>query len=98
MRVAVIGGGMAGLSAARALLAGKAEAVVFEAAQRAGGVVGSVAERGWHTENGPNFLARPMDSLLQAPGLAPEATLPEGPKTLFVHFEQKVRVAGPGLL
>lgn len=98
MRVAVIGGGMAGLSAARALLQGGAEAVVFEAAARAGGVVGSVAERGWLTEDGPNFLARPMDPLLRACGLAGEVILPQGPKTRFVHFREKVRVAGPGLL
>ena len=60
MRVAVIGGGMAGLSAAHELLRRGADPVVFEAAARAGGKVGSRSEQGWLTEDGPGFIARPL--------------------------------------
>jgi len=54
MRVAVIGAGMAGLSAAHELLRGGADPVVFEASGRAGGKVGSVAER-WQEGIDPRF-------------------------------------------
>ena len=87
MRVAVIGGGVAGLSAAHALLAGGADPVVFEAADRAGGQVGSVSERGWLTEDGPHFVSRPVDSL---PGLPDEVVEPRQPATRWVHLGGRV--------
>ena len=79
MRVAIIGGGMAGLSAAHELLRLGQDPVVFEAAARAGGKVGTVRERGWLTEDGPNFLARPLQDLLEATGLRGEVVEPAPP-------------------
>src|SRR5438105_4370566 len=87
MRVAVIGGGVAGLSAAHALLAGGAEPVVFEASSRAGGQVGTFSERGWLTEDGPHFVSRPVDSL---PGLPGEVVEPQLPATRWVHLGGRV--------
>ena len=85
MRVAVIGGGMAGLSAAHALLRGGAEVVVFEAADRPGGMVGSSSAQGFLTEDGPNFIARPLDALIDALGLRSEVVNTQGPSTRWVH-------------
>ena len=96
MRVAVIGGGMAGLSAARELLRGGAEVVVFEAADRPGGMVGSRGEQGFLTEDGPNFIARPLDALLDAAGLRSEVVHTQGPSTRWVHRGGRALEA-PGL-
>jgi len=96
MRVAVIGGGMAGLAAAHELLRGGAEPVVFEASARAGGKVASRSERGFLTEDGPNFLAQPLDALLDAAGLRAELVTPQGPRTRFLHLDGRVFTA-PGL-
>src|SRR4051812_16368809 len=90
MRVAVIGGGVAGLAAAHALLARGAEPVVFEAAARAGGKVGSHRAEGWLTEDGPHFFARPMEALLDASGLRAEVMAPAGPTTRYVHLGGRV--------
>jgi len=90
MRVAVIGGGVAGLSAAHELLRRGADPVVFEAEERAGGKVGTRAERGWVTEDGPNFLARPLDALLDASGLRGEVVKPRPPTTRWVHLQGRV--------
>jgi oxygen-dependent protoporphyrinogen oxidase len=90
MRVAVIGGGMAGLAAAHALLRRGADPVVFEAAARAGGKVGSRSERGWLTEDGPHFLARPLDTLLDVAGLGGEVLEPAGSRARFVHLRGRV--------
>ena len=90
MRVAVIGGGMAGLSAAQALLEGGADPVVFEAAGRPGGKVGSASDGGWLTEDGPHFLAKPLDALLDSSGLRPEVVKPQPPMTRWVHLGGRV--------
>ena len=96
MRVAVIGGGIAGLSAAGELLRRGADPVVFEAAARAGGKVGTHAERGYLTEDGPNFLARPLEGLLEASGLRGEVVKPQPPTTRWVHLGGRV-LRAPGL-
>jgi oxygen-dependent protoporphyrinogen oxidase len=96
MRVAVIGGGMAGLSAARTLAGAGVEAVVFEASGKVGGKVGSVEERGWLTEDGPHFLAKPVDGLLDFAGLRDEVVKPQPPMTRWVHLDGQVLKA-PGL-
>ncbi len=57
MKVAVVGGGVAGLSAALGLLDAGAEPTLFEAGGRAGGKVGSRREDGFLTEDGPNAMA-----------------------------------------
>src|SRR4051812_8445110 len=90
MRVAVIGGGVAGLSAAHELLRRGADPVVFEAAGRAGGKVGTRTEQGWVTEDGPNFLAKPLDALLDASGLRGEIVKPQPPTTRWVHIGGRV--------
>jgi oxygen-dependent protoporphyrinogen oxidase len=90
MRVAVIGGGIAGLSAAHELIRRGAQAVVFEAEARPGGKVGSHAEQGYLTEDGPNFIARPLDALLDAGGLREEVIRPRPPTTRWVRTEGRV--------
>ncbi len=52
MRVTVIGGGLAGLSAASELLAGGAETTVLETADRLGGQVRTTKEEGFVVEEG----------------------------------------------
>lgn len=96
MRVAVIGAGMAGLSAAHALLRGGAEAIVFESADRPGGMVGSKSEQGFLTEDGPNFIARPLDALLDTVGLRSEVVHTQGPARRWIHRGGRALVA-PGL-
>ncbi|HUJ28413.1 MAG TPA: protoporphyrinogen oxidase [Myxococcales bacterium] len=86
MRVAVIGAGMAGLSAAHELLRLGADPVVFEAAELAGGKVGSAREQGYVTENGPHFFAGPLDALVAAAGLEGEVVNPQRPMTRWVHL------------
>ncbi len=99
MRVAVIGGGMAGLAAAHALAGRGADPIVFEAETRAGGKVGSRSDDGWLTEDGPHFLARPLDALIEAAGLQGEVVHPQGPRTRFVHLDGRVfKAPGLGLL
>src|SRR3954465_8855271 len=99
MRVAVIGGGVAGLSAAPELVGGGADPVVFEAEERAGGKVGTRAERGWVTEDGPNFLARPLDALLDASGWRGGGVKPPPPPTRWVPPQGRgLRAPSLGLL
>jgi oxygen-dependent protoporphyrinogen oxidase len=90
MRIAVIGGGIAGLSAAQELIRRGAEPVVFEEGSRPGGKVGTRAERGYLSEDGPNFLARPLDALLDASGLRAEVVKPQPPTTRWIHLHGRV--------
>ncbi len=74
-RVAVVGAGAAGLSAALALREGGAEPVVFEAAEKPGGKIGTVPEGGFLAEDGPTALvagASTAHGLAAKLGLAPE--------------------------
>ncbi|HEX4383906.1 MAG TPA: protoporphyrinogen oxidase, partial [Myxococcales bacterium] len=99
MRVAVIGGGMAGLSAAWELLRGGADPIVFEAGARAGGKVKSVREGGWLSEDGPHFIAQPLDSLLEGAGLRGSVVDPAPPKTRWLWMNgQKLRAPSIQLL
>ena len=62
MKVAVIGGGIGGLVAARALVAAGIDAHVLEAAPRAGGVVGTSTVDGYVREHAASsFLGGPPD-------------------------------------
>src|SRR5712664_1444463 len=90
MRVAVIGGGIAGLSAAHELIRRGAQAVVFEAEARPGCKVCFFFDDAATTENGPNFIARPLDALLDAGGLRDEVILPRPPTTRWVRTEGRV--------
>ena len=96
MRIAVIGGGIAGLSAAHELLRRGADPVVFEACARAGGKVGTRIERGYLSEDGPNFLARPLDALLDASELRDDVVTPQPPMTRWIHLDGRV-LRAPGL-
>jgi protoporphyrinogen/coproporphyrinogen III oxidase len=90
VRIAVIGGGIAGLAAALELLRRGADPVVFEADARPGGKVGSRSERGYLTEDGPNFLARPLDAMLEVSGLRAEVVKPQPPTTRWIHLDGRV--------
>lgn len=71
-RVAVLGGGITGLTAAWHLRRSGADAVVFEAAERPGGVVVSRPFEGWLHEGGPNTLLEgspEVTELIDAAGL-----------------------------
>ncbi|HNH92833.1 hydroxysqualene dehydroxylase HpnE [Accumulibacter sp.] len=57
MRVAVVGGGWAGLAAAVELLAAGVEVVVYEAARRLGGRARSVVMHGQRLDNGQHILS-----------------------------------------
>ncbi len=54
--VAILGGGLSGLSAAWHLQRSGVAVVVCEAGSRAGGVIGARRENGWLHESGPNTL------------------------------------------
>jgi oxygen-dependent protoporphyrinogen oxidase len=64
-RVAVVGGGMAGLAAAWRAASLGADVVIYEAAERPGGAVRSVVRDGWIAEAGPHLIAA-ADPLIQA--------------------------------
>jgi oxygen-dependent protoporphyrinogen oxidase len=72
--IAVLGGGITGLSAAWHLRKAGLPVVVFEASARAGGVIESVRRDGWLHEAGPNSLleAQPeVVELIREVGLIP---------------------------
>lgn len=64
-RVAVVGGGIAGLAAAATLLDQGIEPTVFEAGDRAGGVVGTIRRDGFLAETGPHSMTAPPGPVLQ---------------------------------
>lgn len=72
-RVAVIGGGAAGLVAACRLFELGAEPLLLEATGRVGGIIASVQRGGWLAEAGPNTVMAPdpaVRDLLDRAGLA----------------------------
>jgi oxygen-dependent protoporphyrinogen oxidase len=72
--VAVLGGGITGLTAAWHLKAAGVPVALFEASARAGGVIGSIREGGWLRELGPNSLIEGSGqaaALIEAVGLGP---------------------------
>lgn len=89
-RVAVVGGGVAGLLAAHRLRALGAEPVLFEATAEAGGVVRSVRRDGWLAEAGPNTVAPAppeVRPLLEAAGVTARivAPSPAAKRRYLVH-------------
>ncbi|OHE81251.1 MAG: protoporphyrinogen oxidase [Verrucomicrobia bacterium RIFCSPLOWO2_12_FULL_64_8] len=72
--VAIIGGGLTGLTAAHELTKAGREVRLFEAAARTGGAVVSHAGDGWLVEGGPNTLLETPDvvSVVNDLGLAAE--------------------------
>lgn len=74
-RVAVIGGGITGLSAAYRLTRKHQSVVLFEAGSRTGGSIHSLSENGWLCEVGPNTLLEgepELDSIIDELGLRGE--------------------------
>lgn len=79
--VAVVGAGLAGLAAAWRLSRAGVRVRVFEAGERAGGVVRTARGGGWLAEEGPNSMADPppaVGALLREAGLEARL-LPTGP-------------------
>jgi protoporphyrinogen/coproporphyrinogen III oxidase len=98
MRVAVIGGGIGGLCAARALVAAGIDAHVLEAGPRAGGVVGTSEIDGFVREHAASsFLGGPPRgalALCNELGIAVEKASPRA-KRRFIYIDGKLR-ALPG--
>jgi protoporphyrinogen/coproporphyrinogen III oxidase len=94
MRVAVIGGGLGGLVAARALVRAGIDAEVLEASPRAGGVIATTAVDGYVREHAASsFLGGPADgayALCQELGLAVDKASPRA-RTRWIYLDGKLR-------
>lgn len=79
-RIAIVGGGAAGMTAALQLRALGVDFTLFESAPSLGGVIRTVSEDGWVVEAGPNGLAEPeaeVRALLDGAGLASRVVRPD---------------------
>lgn len=94
MKIAVIGGGLGGLAAARALVAAGHDAHVFEASSRAGGVIGTSNEGGFVREHAASsFLGsapRGGRALCEELGLELDKASPRA-KRRFIYLDGKLR-------
>lgn len=94
MRIAVIGGGVGGLVAARALVRAGIDAEVFEAAPRAGGVVATSAIDGYVREHAASsFLGGPGDgayALCRELGVAVDRASPRA-RARWIYLDGKLR-------
>lgn len=89
-RIAIVGAGITGLTAAHELTRAGAEVTVFEARGEAGGAIRSQARDGWLVESGPNTLMlrdRSLDDFLTSAGLGDAMQLanPEAAKRFIVR-------------
>lgn len=103
MRVAVIGAGISGLSAAVELHRHGATVTVLEAAERVGGVITTIRRDGWLVEAGPTSLTatQPLEALIDHLGLTDQrlATLPAAKRRYIVRDGLLVALPdGPGAL
>ncbi len=93
MKIAVIGGGVGGLAAARALVAAGLEVTVLEASERAGGVVGSTRLDGFLREHAASsFLGGPGRgalALCSELGIAVDKASPKA-KTRWIYLDGKL--------
>ncbi|MBI5689301.1 MAG: protoporphyrinogen oxidase [Verrucomicrobia bacterium] len=85
-RIAIVGGGVTGLTAAWHLHRAGLHPVVFERASRPGGVVGAVRTDGWLHEIGPNSL---LEGSAEVAAFIDDAGL--GPRRLYAAPEAKQR-------
>ncbi len=94
MRVAVIGGGLGGLTAARALVGAGLDAHVLEASPRAGGVVGTSTIDGFTREHAASsFLggqSRGAAPLCEKLGVALDSASPRA-KSRWIYIDGKLR-------
>ena len=94
MKIAVIGGGIGGLAAARALVGSGIDVTVFEASERAGGVVGSTRLDGFLREHAASsFLGGPPRgalALCNELGIAVDKASPKA-KTRWIYLDGKLR-------
>jgi oxygen-dependent protoporphyrinogen oxidase len=94
MKIAVIGGGIAGLVAARALLRAGLDAHVLEAGSRTGGVIGTSAVDGYLREHAASsFLGGPGDgayALCQELGVAVDKASPRA-RARWIYLDGKLR-------
>lgn len=99
-RIAVVGGGLAGLLAARALEEQGADVVVFEAAARLGGVVHTVEQGGFlHESAASSFLAKPGGMLALCKELdVPVVKASPGAKRRWIYLDGKRREVPSGPL
>jgi oxygen-dependent protoporphyrinogen oxidase len=72
--IAIVGGGVTGLTAAWRLHARGQQVAVFEQSDHVGGAVSTMSRDGWLAENGPNSLVEspPFDALIAGLGLEAE--------------------------
>lgn len=94
MKIAVIGGGIGGLAAARALVAAGFDAQVLEASERAGGVVGTSRRDGFLCEHAASsFLGGPPRgalALCKELGVAVDKASPQA-RRRWIYLDGKLR-------
>jgi oxygen-dependent protoporphyrinogen oxidase len=94
MKIAVIGGGIGGLAAARALVAAGFDAHVLEASERAGGVVGTSRRDGFVREHAASsFLGGPPRgalALCKELGVAVDKASPKA-RRRWIYLDGKLR-------
>jgi oxygen-dependent protoporphyrinogen oxidase len=94
MKIAVVGGGLAGLTAARALVAAGVDAHVFEASARPGGVIETSRVDGFVREHAASsFLGGPSRgalALCKQLGVEVEPASPRA-KRRFIYLDGKLR-------
>jgi oxygen-dependent protoporphyrinogen oxidase len=101
-RVAVLGAGVTGLTAARSLQAAGHAPVIFEAGARIGGYMASDNVDGWRFEQGPNTLAADVKTVdtLTALGVADrlvEASSASSKRFLVKDGKPVALAMGPGI-
>ncbi|MEO8846111.1 MAG: protoporphyrinogen oxidase [Kofleriaceae bacterium] len=101
MKIAIVGGGVGGLSAARGLLAAGHDVRVIEAGPRAGGVIGTSVVEGYLREHAASsFLGGPPHGALglcQELGVAVEKAAPAA-KRRYIFIDGKLRALPGGPL
>ena len=94
MKIAVVGGGVGGLVAARSLVRAGHDAQILEAAPRAGGVVGTTAIDGYVREHAASsFLGGPGDgayALCRELGVAVDKASPRA-RARWIYLDGKLR-------